>query len=137
MKRYLIIILLILVAAVAGFLYFTKEEVAFTKESPLYKAVPLSAPLFLEADGLKAIPTDNPVVMELSGIPEFNNLLNEVSGIQNVIESEPEIQKQLGKRPVVLALDFVGKNVLYPVIISNLKSAKEREGLELLIEKLT
>ncbi|WP_303921062.1 hypothetical protein [Draconibacterium sediminis] len=137
MKRYLIIILLILVAAVAGFLYFTKDEVAFTKESPLYKAVPLSAPLFLEADGLKAIPTDNPVVMELSGIPEFNNLLNEVSGIQNVIESEPEIQKQLGKRPVVLALDFVGKNVLYPVIISNLKSAKEREGLELLIEKLT
>ena len=137
MKRYLIIILLILAGAVAGFLYFAKDEVAFTKESPLYRAVPLSAPLFLEADGLKAIPSDNPVVMELAGIPEFNKLLNQVSEIQSVIESEPEIQKQLGKRPVVLALDFVGKNVLHPVIIGNLKSAKEREGLELLIEKLT
>ncbi|WP_163325653.1 PQQ-binding-like beta-propeller repeat protein [Draconibacterium mangrovi] len=137
MKRFLIIILLVLVAAAAAYLYFTKDEVAFNRDSPLYKAVPLSAPLFLEAEGLKAIPVDNPVVQELAGIPEFNKLLNQVSNIQNVIESEPEIQKQLGKRPVVLALDFVGKNVLYPVIIGNLKSAKEREGLELLLEKLT
>ncbi|WP_319591342.1 hypothetical protein [uncultured Draconibacterium sp.] len=137
MKRYLIIILLVLVAAAAGFLYFAKDEVAFSKESPLYKAVPLTAPLFLEADGLKAIPADNPAIVELTGIPGFNELLNQVSEIQNVIDTEPEIQKQLGKRPVVLALDFVGKNVLHPVIISNLKSAKEREGLELLIEKLT
>ncbi|WP_319479441.1 hypothetical protein [uncultured Draconibacterium sp.] len=136
MKRYLIIILIILAAAVAGFLYFSKEKVVFQHESSLYKAVPLTAPVFLEADGLKAIPADNPIVQELAGIPEFNKLLNQVSNIQNVIESEPEIQNQLGKRPVVLALDFVGKNVLHPVIIGNLKSAKEREGLELLLQKL-
>ncbi|QIA07004.1 PQQ-binding-like beta-propeller repeat protein [Draconibacterium halophilum] len=137
MKRYLIIILFILAVAVAGFLYFSKEKVVFQQESSLYKAVPLTTPLFIEAEGLKPIPADNPVVAELSGIPEFSRLLSQVSSIQNIIDTEPQIQKQLGKRKVVLALDFVGKNVLHPVIISNLKSAKEREGLELLIEKLT
>ncbi|WP_297087009.1 hypothetical protein [uncultured Draconibacterium sp.] len=137
MKRNLVIILLVLAAAVAGFLYFTKNDQVFTKESSLYKAVPLTSPVFLEANALKALPAENPVIQELAGVGEFNRLLNKIQFIQNVIKNEAEIQNNFSNRPFVLALDFVGKNVLYPVVISTLKNAKERQGLELLIEKLT
>ncbi|MDX8341446.1 DUF3352 domain-containing protein [Draconibacterium sp. IB214405] len=137
MKRNLIIILVILAAAVAGFLYFTKDDVVFSKESSLYKAVPLSSPVFIEASSLSAIPADNPVIAELTGIPGVNKLLNQVTLLENTIKDNPEIQNQLRSRSFVLALDFVGKNVLHPLVISTLKSAKERQGLELLFEKLT
>lgn len=137
MKRNLIIILVIVVAAVAGFLYFTKDDVVFSKESSLYKAVPLSSPVFIEASALDAIPADNPVIEELAGVPGVNKLLIRIASIQTIIKDNPEIQNQLSNRSLVLVLDFVGKNVLHPVIISTLKSAKERQGLEVLIEKLT
>lgn len=136
MKRNLIIILVIVAAVVAGFLYFAKDEVVFSKESSLYKVVPLSSPVFIEASALNAIPADNPVIEELSGVPGVNTILNQVATIQNIIKENAEIQNQLSNRSLVLALDFVGKNVLHPVFISTLKSAKERQGLEMLIEKL-
>lgn len=137
MKRYLIVILFVLVASVGVFYYFSDNKEVFQHESSLYKAVPLTAPLFFETDGLNAIPIQNPAVSELAGIPKFNEHLNKLSSILNTIKDEEEIQNQLGRRSMLLAFDFVGKNVLYPVIISSLKSVKERQGLELLIEKLT
>uniref|UniRef100_UPI003217129E hypothetical protein n=1 Tax=uncultured Draconibacterium sp. TaxID=1573823 RepID=UPI003217129E len=137
MKRNLIIILVIVLAAVAGFIYFTKEDVEFRKETSLYKAVPLTSPVFVEFSSLKDIPLENPVVQELSGIEDFSWILGKIKEIDSSIKGDKEIQNQLGKKPVVLALDFIGKNVLKPVIISELRSSADLKGFEKLMEKLT
>lgn len=137
MRRNLIIILAVIAVAVAAFFYFTKDEVIFSKETSLYKAVPLTAPVFVESVSLKALPLDNPLIAELSGIPTFNNEIERIKKIREVIKSEPEIYDNFNSRQVVLAFDFIGKNVLHPVIISSLKSSKEIAGLKVLIAKLT
>jgi hypothetical protein len=134
MKRILIIILVVLLAGVAGFILFTKNEVIFTKETSLYKAVPLTSPVFVEFSSLRVIPNDNVLLNELKGIEEFDLLLNRFLEINSSITTSSSIPNQIAKRPFVLALDFIGKNVLKPIIISELKSSDEFEGFKKLIE---
>ncbi|MCY1720468.1 hypothetical protein OU798_08960 [Prolixibacteraceae bacterium Z1-6] len=137
MKRNLIIILVVLLASVAGFIYFTKEDIVFQKETSLYKAVPVTSPVFVEFSSLKAIPAENPILQELAGIEDFSWILRKIKEIDVSIKGDKEIQNQLGKKPVILALDFIGKNVLKPLIISDLRSSAELEGFEKLMGKLT
>lgn len=136
MKRNLIIILVVLLAVVAAFIYFTKDDVVFSKETSLYKAVPVSAPVFVELSSLKAIPNENPVLQELAEIEEFAWFIGKIKEIDVSIKADDAIQKRLGKKPVIVALDFIGNNVLKPVIISQLKSLEELKGFEQLIGKL-
>lgn len=137
MKRNLIIILAIAAIVAAAVFYFGQKEVVFSKETSLYKAVPLTAPVFVESVSLKALPLDNPIIGELSGITAFYHEIDRVKKIRKTIKTEEGIQDNLNSRPVILAFDFVGKNVLYPVIIFSLKSSKEISGLKTLLEKLT
>ncbi len=136
MKRNLIIFLVVTIAAVAGFIYFTKEDVVFSKETSLYKAVPVTAPVFVEFSSIKAIPENNPLLLELVKNEDFAWLLEKFNDAVLTITNTKEIQNQLGKKPVVLALDFIGKNVLKPVIICEVSTSEELNGLVKLLEKL-
>ncbi|WP_346858663.1 hypothetical protein [uncultured Draconibacterium sp.] len=136
MKKSLIIILFAVLAAVAGFIYFTKDDVVFSKETSLYKAVPVTAPVFVEFESLRVIPTENPIVQELAGLDDFAWLVEKIKETDLTIKGDKEIQNDLAKKPVVLALDFIGENVLKPLIVTELKSANELKGFEKLMEKL-
>lgn len=136
MKRNLIIILVVLLAGIAGFIYFTKDDIVFSKETSLYKAVPVTSPVFVEFKSLKAIPIKNPILQELAGIEDFRWFLEKITETIASIEANDEIQTRLSKKPIVLALDFIGENVLKPVFISELKSSEELVGFEKLMEKL-
>lgn len=136
MKRNLIIILVVLIAAITAFIFFTKKDVVFSKETSLYKAVPVSSPTFVELSTLKAIPNDNPILQHLSGINDFGWVLEKVSETNAHIRTVKEIQNKFGKRPVLIAFDFVGKNELRPVIISSLKSSEELGGFEKLLASI-
>ncbi|WP_167614310.1 DUF3352 domain-containing protein [Maribellus sediminis] len=138
MKRSLIIIIIAaLVAAVAAFLYFTKDKQVFSRETSLYKAVPVTAPVFVEASSLKAIPTENPVLMQLSGVGDLGWAMQKLEETITDINSSKDIQNQWFKRPVILAFDLVGEDKLRPVIISKIKSGEELAGLQNLLMQLT
>ena len=138
MKRSLIVIIVtLLIAAVAAFIFFKRDKVIFSKDSSLYKAVPLSTPLFVEANSLRAIPTDNPVLEELAAIDDFGWVMNQVDQITEQISENDEIQKSWARRPVIVAFDFVGEDKLVPVIISAIKNADELNGMERLLNKLS
>ena len=136
MKRNLIIVLVVLLAVVAGFIYFTKDDVVFSKKTSMFKAVPMSAPIFVECSSLKAISRNNPVLNELKGIDDFAWLLGKINETDLAIKNNDEIQNGFGKKPLILALDFIGENVLKPVFISELRTSEELEGLDKLLEKL-
>lgn len=136
MKKNLIIILVVLIAAAVGYIYFTKSEVVFSKETSLYKAVTMSSPVFVEFSSLKAIPEENPIIQELAAIEDFAWVLAKIDRIESSIRDDKEIQNHLSKTPVILALDFIGENVLKPIIISELKNSEELKGFERLMEKL-
>jgi hypothetical protein len=138
MKRSIIIIILVAIAIATGAIYlFRNNDVVFSKETSLYKAVPITAPVFVETTSLKSLPLNNPIITELSGISGFGEEINQIRDIEKTIKEEDGISGNFTGRPVILAFDFVGKNVIHPVVITSLKSSKEVNGVKLLIEKMT
>lgn len=135
-KQNLLIILVVLIAVVAGFIFFTKNDVVFSKETSLYKAVPISSPVFVELSSLKAIPKENPILQELKGIDDIAWLLAKINETDLSIKKNVEIQNHLTEKPLIIALDFIGKNVLKPVFISELKTSEELKGFNKLVEDL-
>lgn len=136
MKRNLIIILVVLIAAVAGFIYLSNDDVVFSKETSLYKAVPISSPVFVELSSLNAIPKENSILQELNGIEEISWLLGKINETDLAIKGNSAIQNQLSKKPLIIALDFIGENVLKPVLITEIRTAEDLKGFEVLLEKL-
>src|SRR5210317_684267 len=124
MKRNLVIILIIIIAAAAGYIYITKNEVVFSKETSLYKAVAISTPVFVEFNSLKSIPKENQILNELSGIEDFSWLIKKIDVTQSAILGDKEIQNHFSRTPFIIAFDFIGKNVIKPLIISELRSSE-------------
>lgn len=137
MKRNLIIITIVaIIGALAATYYFTINRAIFSKETSLYKAVPISSPVFVEASSVRTIPFDNPLINALSGIESFGAATQKLEKTIDTISATKEIQSSWAKRPVILAFDFVGEDKLQPVLISKIRSSEELKGLELLLEKL-
>lgn len=136
MKRSLIVIISgAVIIALAAILYFTQDKVLFSKDSSLYKAVPVSSPFFVEASSLQAIPLNNPLVNQLASIESLGLALQKLDQTVNTISEGKEIQNNWAKRPVILAVDFVGEDKLQPLIISTVKSSEELNGLQLLLQQ--
>ncbi len=137
MKRTLIIILIALLTLLAGYILFTKNEVVFSKETSLYKAVPLSSPVFFEISSLKSIPQKNELLNDLSGIELIYTLLANVSKSDSIISELKEVQSSWAKRPFILAYDFVGDYKIEPLIISTIKNKNELHGFEILLSEIS
>lgn len=136
MKKYLIIILVVVAGGLAVYLFWSKTDSVFTRETSLYKAVPVSSPFFLELSSLHSLPVDNEILNGLSSVEGINWLTRTCEQIDTLIRHNREIQNSLGKRPFVIALDFVGENKLQPLIISQMKSSHELNSLEILLSSL-
>ncbi|MEN8117027.1 MAG: DUF3352 domain-containing protein [Bacteroidota bacterium] len=136
MKRNLIIFLIIILAVVAGFIYFTKDDVVFSKEASLYKIVPVSSPAFIEFSSLNAIPSKNQILAELSKIDDFDRIMTSIEKVDSLIKNNNEINKGLARRPVIVAVDFIGENVLRPLIISKISNTSELKSFDKLVENL-
>ncbi len=130
MRRNLIIILIVLLAAAAGFIYLTKDDAVFSKEASMYKAVPVSTPVFLELSALKSIPIDNPIVKGLIGMEKDILLLKKVALMDSLIENNKEIQSSLRNEEMILAFDFVGENEIFPLLIIKSGSSSKQKSLE-------
>jgi hypothetical protein len=129
MKRNLIITLLIVLAAVAGFIYLSNDETLFTKETSMYKAVPVGAPVFVELSALKSIPVDNAVVKDLIAMENDILFLSKVALMDSLIQNNENIQKSLQNEPMILAFDFVGDKGIFPLIIMKAESSSKQKAL--------
>lgn len=132
MKRNLIILLSIFLAAVAAFVYFTKDDVTFSKETSMYNAVPISAPAFVEFNSLKSIPLDNSVLKEWNE-KEGASLLRWVEKLDTLIKNEKGIQNSLRNESFILAFDFVGEKDVFPLIIMATENKGKRKVMENLL----
>ncbi len=130
MKRNLIITFIIVLAAVAGFIYFSNDETFFAKETSMYKAVPVAAPVFVELSALKSIPVDNPIVKDLIAMENDILFLSKVVLMDSLIQNNENIQKSLQKEPMILAFDFVGDKGIFPLIIMKAENSSKQKALE-------
>ncbi len=133
MKRSLVIFLILILALVAGFIYFTKDEVTFTKETSVYKAVPVTSPVFVEIASLKSIPLNNPIIKELAGagigIPFFKLM----ACMDSLIQNSSEIQNSIRNEPFILAFSFAGRTDLIPLFIKNANTNSKKNNVRKLI----
>ena len=136
MKRNLIIFLILVLALIAGFIYFTKDEVTFTRETSVYKAVPVTSPIFAEFSSLKSIPFDNPVLKELLENKNTGSFLGRLQQLDTLIRNDKEIQNGLRHEPFILAFAFAGKNDLVPLLIKKADNNSKKKALENLLHQL-
>ncbi|NOR74798.1 MAG: hypothetical protein GQ525_06530 [Draconibacterium sp.] len=130
MKRNIIITLIILLTAVAGFIYFTKHEVLFSKDTSMHKAIPVSAPIFVELSALKSIPVDNPIVQDLIAMEKNILFLSKIALIDSLIQNNKEIQNSLRTESLIIAFDFVGESEIFPIIILKAENSTKQKLLE-------
>ena len=88
MKKYLIIFTIVLLSALAVIVYYTRDDIAFSKEVSVYKAVPITTPLFIEFKSLKSMKDETAIfnALETSGVAasffNFSKKINEI--IENI-----------------------------------------------------
>lgn len=136
MKRNLIILLIVILAGLAGFIYFTKKEVSFSKETSVYKAVPISAPVFVELSALKSIPINKQIIQGFINGEKESAFLELIEKIDTLIKNEKGVQNNLRNESFILAFDWVGENQLYPLIIKKAENGGKRKALENLLQVL-
>jgi hypothetical protein len=119
----------VLVIAVAV-LYFTKTENTFFKETSLYKAVPLSVPVFLELNSLKSIPVKNSIIQQFIEIEKISKVTDWIQKLDSIIKENNDIQNGLLSDPFIIALGFMGEKNLTPLVIQKAESSGRKKSLE-------
>ena len=130
MKRYLVIVLLLVLSAAGGYYYFSARQPNFTKDSAAYKAIPVSAPFFLEVSSSKAIDLNNPVIAELMQAGIGNSWFEFLHLADSVISDNHNLSKSLLTRPFILTWGFSGRNQMIPLFITKAESANGEKALK-------
>ncbi len=136
MKRNLVIFLIVLLALVAGIIYFTKDEITFTKETSIYKAIPVSSPYFVEFKSLKSIPLHNSVVEEMMAANIGNSFPGLVTRMDSLIKNNNSVQNGLRNEPFIIAVSLAGKTDVIPFFIKNANTNSKKNELRELIKLL-
>jgi len=136
MKKSLVIVTVILLAIVAGVIIFTKDEIIFTRETSVYRAVPVNSPVFIEINSIKSIPFDNEILQEAkkSGINILQ--LSWLEKLDTIIKNNNDIANSLRNNSFIVAYGFAGKNTPVPLFIYKAESNSKKKALQQLVESL-
>jgi hypothetical protein len=136
MKRNLIIVVVIILAVAAGYFYFTDKSNPFLKDTSIYKAVPVSAPFFLELNSIRSIPFENSFLNELEKAGIGNEWFSFLHQADSLIEIKDDLPKSLRNSSFLLAYGTAGRNELVPLVIANSGSGNRENALAKFIETL-
>ena len=131
MKKSLVFILILVIAVVAGYYFISGKKINFSRDLSIYKAIPVSAPLFFEISSAKAFSVNNQVVMKLAeaGIGvAWNEFLMKAD---SVIAGSDNLPKNLMNSPFIITWGISGRNELVPLLI---KKADSDARQKLLLE---
>ncbi len=130
MKKNLIIIFTIILAIAAFVFYLTREDKIFAKEITMFKAVPVSAPVFAEINSLKSMRFDNQFLKGWFTNERMKAFVNWVEKADTVISKSNDIRNGLRNESFVLVFEFVGESGIFPLIILKAESNGKTKALE-------
>src|SRR5690554_7198921 len=122
MKRYLAIALLFIFSAAGGYYYYTLRQPNFTKDSAAYKAIPASAPFFIEVNSARALNNTNPLISGLVDAGIGSSFIKFVQNADSLISTTPRIPNNLLSSPFILTCGISGRNQMVPLIITKAES---------------
>ncbi|HKJ78085.1 MAG TPA: hypothetical protein VKA10_01065 [Prolixibacteraceae bacterium] len=129
MKRNLIIIVIIFLAAVGGFYYFTKDDVNFSRDSSVYKAIPVTTPFFIEFNSINAFDLKNPALNALNQAGLFTVFFTQMQHADSLIMAQEQIPKTLKNEPFIIAFDFTGRSEIVPIFIKKIDNNNEQDAM--------
>ncbi len=136
MKKNLLIIFIALIALATGYFFLTKKELPFTKETSIYKAVPLDAPMFIEFKSLKTIPVKNAIFKNFTNAGILEKLITKINHLDTLISGSKEITDNLRNQRFLIALNLEGNQTIVPSFILEVNNKNKRRGIETLLNQL-
>ncbi len=132
MKKNLIISLSVILIVAAAIFYFSKGQNPFFKETLLYKAVPVSVPVFVELNSFKSIPFDSPLFEKWADVDKINGFKIWVEKLDSIIKENSDIQNGLRSDRFIVALGLMGDKSLTPLVIQQAESNGRKKSIETL-----
>ena len=145
MRKFLVISGILIFMAAAGYMgfkYYMKInakpiiQTFSTQQNPAFKAVPLKCPLIIEIKNTigfcNELESNQPIITELKGIPEINELFSKVSRFNEFAGSHSEIQNLIKDKSVIISVNPSGKNqltCLYLVQMNNQNESSSATGI--------
>ncbi|MFW5774069.1 MAG: hypothetical protein ACOCWD_05230, partial [Tangfeifania sp.] len=133
MKRSLVVIVFLLLAVVGGFFFFSRDKISFSKDTSLFKAVPVTAPVFIEFNSLKTVPLNNPLLQELQNAGIWTDFFSLTQNLDSLIENREELPGSLRNNQFILSFGFSGRNDLVPLIIAKAESSNRKDAFKNLV----
>ncbi|MFW5821960.1 MAG: hypothetical protein ACOCU7_01115, partial [Tangfeifania sp.] len=133
MKRSLVVIVFLLLAVAGGFFFFSRDEISFSKDTSLFKAVPVTAPFFIEFNSLKTVPLNNPLLQELQNAGIWTDFFSLTQNLDSLIENSEELPGSLRDNQFILSFGFSGRNDLVPLIIAKAESSNRKNAFKNLV----
>ena len=109
MKKVIIILILAIAGIAAYFLFFSKEGVSFSKETSIYKAVPMDAPMFLELKSIKGLPLGKTIAQEIKKAGLFTYVFQKAEFLDTLVSGNKDIGNSVLNSPLVIAFTLEGK----------------------------
>jgi len=137
MRKFIIIIVFLLIllggSAAWYFMYYLQQpqSVTFTSsENPLFKAVPIHSPLIIELPDagktFRSFSEGNAIINELNESEIKNELTGNIQFINNLRNSNTELDRLLTTRTVLISVNFEGKNDVDYIYYASLADKKEQ-----------
>ncbi len=136
MKKNLIISVSVILIVAAAILYFSESEISFFKENSLYKAVPVSVPVFVELNSLRSIPFDSPLFEKWTDVEKINGFKRWVEKLDSTIKKNSDIQNGLRSDRLIIAMGLMGDKSLTPLVIQKAESNGRMKSIETLCRVL-
>ncbi len=130
MKRYLLVILFLVLAASGIYMYLSKGDIALFNDSLSYSAVPVSSPFFLEVSSARDLSPSHPVLGELEAAGIGKSWFQFLHDADSVIVQHDHLPKSFLNNPFILAYGVSGRNQLVPLIIRKAESSGQQKMAE-------
>lgn len=130
MKKYRIIIVIVILSIIAGILYFTTKKESLFRETSVFKAIPVTAPAFIQLNSLRSIPLDNSVLNTFFNTEAIKPLSMWISKSDSIIKNSGNMDNGLRNESFIVVLGIVGENNIFPLIIKTAESNSRKKTLE-------
>jgi hypothetical protein len=129
------IVILVAAAAFLGIKYFPKKsekpiiQTFSTKQNPAFKAIPQKCPLIIEVKNTEGFYNElkgsQPIVAELKGIKEIDELISKIGKIYDFVDSHSGINNLLKGKSIILSINLTGKNQLASLFLVQMNDKSE------------
>ncbi len=136
MKRYLVIVLFLILAAAAGYYFYSGEQSNFSKDSSVYKAIPTSAPLFLEISSAKSVSFSNAIIHELNEAGIGKQWFDFLHQADSLISNTGKLPNSLLTSPFIIAWGYSGRNQMVPLLITKAEQNVKQQSLKAFLNAL-